>query len=61
MIIPFKTPLRKAIDRKRRDGCQWWLNCDNPATTVRSHPILGDVPICKRCDDKISRTEGDAS
>lgn len=33
--------------------CQWWALCGNDASTTRSHPILGDVPICERCDDKV--------
>lgn len=37
--------------------CKWFLLCENEATTTRSHPILGDVPICKRCDDKIAAIE----
>jgi hypothetical protein len=36
--------------------CQWFLLCTNPATTILSHPILGDVPICERCK---ARTEED--
>lgn len=33
--------------------CQWFALCDNDAITTRSHPALGDVPICTRCDTKI--------
>lgn len=32
--------------------CAWFLLCENEATTTRSHPILGEVPICPRCDAK---------
>ena len=32
--------------------CRWFALCDRPADRVRSHPIMGDVPICKRCDEK---------
>jgi hypothetical protein len=28
----------------------WFLACQNPATTTNSHPILGEVPICSRCE-----------
>ena len=34
--------------------CEWFLLCENPATTTMHHPILGDVPICQRCIDKIN-------
>lgn len=37
--------------------CEWFAMCTNPATMTRSHPILGQVPICKRCDDKMNKIE----
>jgi hypothetical protein len=33
--------------------CQWFALCDHPATQTRSHRILGDVPICDRCEAKM--------
>ena len=33
--------------------CEWFALCDNPATKTRSHPVLGAVPICDRCDAKV--------
>ena len=38
--------------------CMWWLNCTNKAETVEPHPVLGDVPICYRCEQKLRRIEG---
>jgi len=35
--------------------CQWFLMCFNIATTTRTHPILGEVPICDRCNKKAER------
>lgn len=29
--------------------CMWVLMCENDATHTQSHPILGEVPICDRC------------
>jgi hypothetical protein len=29
--------------------CQWFALCDNPANGTVLHPILGDVPTCRRC------------
>ena len=47
------------IRRRRRalitQMCEWFTLCFNEATTTRSHPILGDVPICQRCQDKMDR------
>jgi hypothetical protein len=36
-----------------KNMCQWFLLCDNLATKTRKHPILGEVPICDRCDKKV--------
>jgi hypothetical protein len=35
--------------------CAWFALCTRSASTVRKHPVLGDVPICTECDDKIER------
>ena len=37
--------------------CQWFYLCDHEATRTEPHPILGDVPICQRCTDKLRRIE----
>ena len=40
---------------KVEDGkvlCGWYALCENPAGGVVSHPVLGDVPACRRCADK---------
>lgn len=29
--------------------CQWYAACPSDATTIVSHPVLGDVPTCARC------------
>lgn len=35
--------------------CQWFALCENEATTTEPHPVLGNVPICQRCADKLKR------
>lgn len=37
--------------------CEWFALCDRVAVTTRNHPILGEVPICDRCDNKVRRIE----
>lgn len=32
--------------------CQWFALCDNNAVATAPHPILKQVPICRRCADK---------
>ena len=34
--------------------CAWFALCDRLATHTRRHPTLGDVPICDRCEERIS-------
>ncbi|QIN94208.1 hypothetical protein PP459_gp025 [Streptomyces phage Wakanda] len=33
--------------------CEWFAKCTNEADGVVKHPILGDVPTCQRCADKL--------
>jgi hypothetical protein len=33
--------------------CMAFLKCANPATTTTPHPLLGDVPCCQRCHDRM--------
>ncbi|TEA09089.1 hypothetical protein CCUG60884_00258 [Mycobacteroides salmoniphilum] len=35
-------------------SCMWWARCLNPANTVMEHPVLGNLPICKRCAEKLA-------
>jgi hypothetical protein len=32
--------------------CQWFALCDHAAVGTVTHPVLGDVPTCRRCADK---------
>lgn len=38
--------------------CRWYAMCDHVAIGTISHPILGDIPICRRCFDKYARIGG---
>ena len=33
--------------------CEWFALCDYPAIGTVAHPVLGDVPVCGRCADKL--------
>lgn len=35
--------------------CQWFALCENHAVTTESHPVIGDVPICTRCKERVGR------
>lgn len=35
------------------ETCEWFALCPNPADGTVSHPVLGDVPTCTRCADKL--------
>lgn len=33
--------------------CEWFLLCVRPAAGVVAHPVLGDVPTCRECADRL--------
>jgi hypothetical protein len=43
------------LERWRSGTCQWFALCENEATTIEPHPILGVVPICDRCKALIDK------
>ena len=43
-------------DIRMHEICEWFVLCDNVADQVVVHPILGDVPTCQRCVDKLHLT-----
>jgi hypothetical protein len=44
----------KIADEDTPVTCEWFLLCANEATTTEPHPILGQVPICVRCAEKVA-------
>lgn len=36
--------------------CEWFARCTNPAAGTVAHPILGAVPCCTRCANKLDLT-----
>src|SRR5262245_40467082 len=58
-MTEYETPMQRIARRKAKaNKCQWFLLCDNPATTTQSHSILGEVPICERCKAKYESLGG---
>lgn len=45
------------LDDAELGQCQWFALCPNDATHTRSHPILGEVPICDRCEAFVAGLE----
>jgi hypothetical protein len=35
--------------------CMWFARCTREAIDTVKHPILGNVPICQHCKDKLER------
>lgn len=35
--------------------CEWFALCERKAEGTLSHPILGEVPICRECRAKYER------
>lgn len=33
--------------------CEWFLGCNNVAVGATAHPILGAVPTCAACAEKV--------
>jgi hypothetical protein len=40
-----------------RPACQVFAMCTHEATTKMPHPVLGEVPACLRCANKMKRLE----
>lgn len=38
--------------------CQYFALCTNPAIGTLPNPIIGDVPTCRRCAEKMARLGG---
>ena len=47
----------KSRKGKLKTTCRWFALCDNIAVTTKPHSILGAVPICQRCLNKLKRIE----
>lgn len=33
--------------------CRWFALCTRPSAGTVRHPVLGDVPTCQRCADRL--------
>lgn len=46
--IECDTELLGAAVAEHESECQWFAMCDHAATNLRTHPVLGLVPVCER-------------
>jgi len=47
------------MNKKKKNGsCKVFLLCKNKATTTIPNTILGQVPSCQWCADKMAKIEG---
>lgn len=53
--IPPTIVAQSYLGVKADDACHWFAQCDNTATTKTSHPTLGEVPTCARCDERVKQ------
>lgn len=37
-----------------RPTCEWFRDCFRPSAGTVEHPILGPVPCCTRCAEKLN-------
>lgn len=43
------------MTRQSHERCRWFLRCANHAVGTITHPILGEVPCCARCQPRAGR------
>jgi len=43
--------------KQQKKSCQVFLLCKSPATTSIQNSILGKVPACQRCKNKMKKIE----
>lgn len=68
MSNPIQKALEQAVDIQAANAfleglhaqpltCAWFALCVNPTTAVIEHPILGEVPCCTRCAERLDMTD----
>lgn len=51
------TPMEPTRPGEAAVRCEWFAWCDRQAVVEVSHPILGGVPVCDRCEQRIRRAD----
>lgn len=43
-----------------KNNCEWFNMCHRKASTVRTHPVRGEVPICEECNSYMEKRVEDS-
>lgn len=56
-LLPTAADEEAAAEAEQRGNqvCEWFARCTRIATETRPHPVLGPVPICTPCQDRMNR------
>lgn len=58
MNVRTYTPMSPTPPGEAAIRCEWFGWCDRRAVVYVSHPFLGSVPTCDRCEQRVRRADG---
>lgn len=54
-------PMEPTLPGEHAVRCDWFAMCDRRAVLEVSHPILGHVPTCHRCAERVRRADAECT